>query len=143
MAVTKPQQFNPTPTGDQAQDHVQQALNATTEAVRRGPPPRQLVTGLNKNKPDQGVVFKPGQIVDIPHSLGKTPTGFNIAKVVTNTPQAGSAPYASPNLQVVQVTGPLGQKIMRLRYVAPTKYTTTTGQNEELTDSVRLHLELF
>lgn len=138
MAVTKPQQFNPTPTGDQVQDRVQQALNATTEAVRRGPPPRQLVTGLNKNAPGQGVVFKPGQIVDIPHTLGKVPTGFNIAKVVTNTPQAGSAPYAAPNLQVVPVTGPLGEKIMRLRYIAPKDDTGAA-----VTEPVRLHLELF
>lgn len=138
MAVTKPQQFNPTPTGDATQDRVQQALNATTEAVRRGPPPRQLVTGLNKNAPGQGVTFKPGQIVDIPHGLGKVPTGFNIAKVITNTPNAGSAPYASPNLQVVPMTGPLGQKVMRLRYIAP-----KDANGNDVTDPVRLHLELF
>lgn len=138
MAITKPQQFNPTPTGDAVQDRVQQALNATTEAVRRGPPPRQLVTTLNQNAPDQGVTFKPGQIVDIPHTLGKTPSGFNIAKVVTNTPNAGSAPYASPNLQVVPVPGPLGQKIMRLRYIAP-----KDANGNDVNDPVRLHLELF
>lgn len=138
MPVIKPQQFNPAPTGNQDLDRVQQALNATTEAVRRGPPPRQLVTTLNQNAPDQGVTFKPGQIVDIPHTLGKVPTGFNIAKVVTNTPNASSAPYASPNLQVVQVPGPLGEKIMRLRYIPP-----KDSNGDDVTTPVKLHLELF
>ena len=138
MAITKPQQFNPAPTGNQDVDRVQQALNATTEAVRNGPPPRQLVTSLSKNAPGQGVTFKPGQTVDIPHTLGKSPTGFNIAKVVTNTPNAGSAPYASPNLQVVPVPGPLGQKIMRLRYIAP-----KDDAGKDVDTPVRLHLEIF
>ena len=138
MAVTKPQQFNPAPTGDQDAGRVQQALSATTEAVRNGPPPRSLVTSLNKNAPDQGVMFKPGQTVDIPHTLGKVPAGFNIARVVTNTPNAGSAPYASPNLQLVQVPGPLGQKIMRLRYIPP-----KDDQGKDVMTPVRLHLEIF
>lgn len=138
MAITKPQQFNPTPTGDATQDRVQQSLNATTEAVRRGPPPRQLVTSMGRSAPGEGVVFRPGQTVDIPHNLGKVPTGFNIAKVLTDTSLASSAPYASPNLQVVQVPGPLGQKIMRLRYIAP-----KNDQGNDVTTPIRLHLELF
>jgi hypothetical protein len=88
--------------------------------------------------PDQGITFKPGQIVDIPHGLGRNAAGFNIAKVVTDTPNANSAPYAAPNLQVVEVPGPLGQKIMRLRLIPP------KDQNgDDILDPVRLNLEIF
>jgi hypothetical protein len=56
---------------------------------------------------------------------------------VTNTPNAKSAPYATPNLQVVEVPGPLGQKIMRLRYIAP-----KDDNGNDVLDPVRLHLEI-
>ena len=102
------------------------------------PPPSQLVTTLSKNRPGQGVKFKPGQTVDIPHNLGRTPNGFNIAKVITNTNQASSAPAAVPNLQVVEVPGPLGQKIMRLRYIPP-----KDSNGNEILDPVSLHLEIL
>jgi hypothetical protein len=88
---------------------------------------------LQKNRPNQGVTFKPGQTVDIPHQLGRLPAGFNIAKLLTNGNSASAMPSASPNLQLVPVAGNLGQKIMRLRYVAPAGST----------ESVRMHLELF
>jgi hypothetical protein len=88
---------------------------------------------LQKNRPNQGVTFKPGQIVDIPHQLGRLPAGFNIAKILTNGNASSAMPSASPNLQLVTVAGNLGQKVMRLRYVAPAGST----------ESVRLHLELF
>lgn len=132
-AVSKPQAYAPTPTGDTKIDDIQDAVKQTTQAARAAPPPRQVVTGLQKNRPNQGVTFKPGQTVDIPHQLGRLPAGFNIAKVLTNGNSASAMPSASPNLQLVPVAGNLGQKIMRLRYVAPTGST----------ESVRLHLELF
>ena len=132
-APTKPQAYAPTPTGDTKVDDVQDAVKQTTQAARAAPPPRQVVTGLQKNRPNQGVTFKPGQTVDIPHQLGRLPAGFNIARVLTNGNSASAMPSASPNLQLVPVAGNLGQKIMRLRYVAPTGST----------ESVRLHLELF
>jgi len=132
-AVSKPQAYAPTPTGDTKIDDIQDAVKQTTQAARAAPPPRQVVTGLQKNRPNQGVTFKPGQTVDIPHQLGRLPTGFNIARVLTNGNSASAMPSASPNLQLVPVAGNLGQKIMRLRYVAPTGST----------ESVRLHLELF
>ncbi|NBW22690.1 MAG: hypothetical protein EBR82_83570, partial [Caulobacteraceae bacterium] len=119
MAQTKPQQFVPAPSGDQALDKVQDVLRQTTEAVRNGPPNQTTVKSIVKNKPDQGIVFRPGQTVDIPHNLGRVPNGFNIGKVLTNTQLASSAPAAVPNLQIVAVPGPLGQQIMRLRYIAP------------------------
>jgi hypothetical protein len=143
MAQSKPSQFAVSPTGDESVDKIQNSLKQTTEAVRNAPPPRQAVTELTKNKPNQGIVFKPGQIVDVPHNLGKVASGFNISKIITNTPNGSSMPIANPNLQVVPVPGPLGQKIMRLRYVAPTRYNPATNQNETVDDPVRLHLELF
>lgn len=132
-APTKPQAYAPTPTGDTRIDDIQDAVKQTTQAARAAPPPRQNVTGLNKNSPDQGVKFKPGQTVDIPHQLGRIPAGFNIAKILTNGNSASAMPSATPNLQLVPVPGDLGHKIMRLRYIAPAGST----------DAVRLHLELF
>ena len=91
MAISKPQAYAPTPTGDTKVDDIQDAVKQTTQAVRALPPPRQMVTGLSPNKPGQGVVFKPGQVVDIPHSLGRIPAGFNIAKIVNQRPEIGRA----------------------------------------------------
>lgn len=143
MAIQKPQVYAPTPTNDARIDDIQDAVRQVSQAVRSAPPSRQLVKGLQPNRPDQGVVFKPGQIVDIPHQLGRTPSGFNIAKILTNGNSSSAMPSASPNLQLIPVPGELGQKIMRLKYVAPTSYNPATGKNETSTDSVRLHLELF
>jgi hypothetical protein len=137
MAQTKPQQFVPAPSGDQALDKVQDVLRQTTEAVRNGPPNQTTVKSIVKNKPDQGVVFRPGQTVDIPHNLGRVPNGFNIGKVLTNTQLASSAPAAVPNLQIVAVPGPLGQQIMRLRYIAP-----KDADGNDILDPVRLQLEI-
>lgn len=137
MAQTKPQQYTPAPTGDQTVDKLQDVVRQTTESVRNGPPNQTTVKSLIKNKPDQGVVFRPGQTVDIPHNLGRIPNGFNIAKVLTDTPLAKSAPAAVPNLQLVPVTGPLGQKIMRLRYIAP-----KDSDGNDIVDPVRLQLEI-
>jgi hypothetical protein len=137
MAQTKPQQFVPAPSGNEALDKVQDVLRQTTEAVRNGPPNQTTVKSIVKNKPNQGVVFRPGQTVDIPHNLGRVPNGFNIAKVLTNTPLASSAPAAAPNLQLVPVPGPLGQQIMRLRYIAP-----KDADGNDILDPVRLQLEI-
>ena len=137
MSGAKPEQFTPRPSGNAQLDRVQRAVSDSTDAIRQQPPPSQMVTSVTKGAPGQGITFKPGQIVDVPHNLGRVPTGFNIAKVVTNTPNAASAPYAAPNLQVVEVPGPLGQKIMRLRYIAP-----KDDQGNDVTTPVRLHLEI-
>lgn len=69
MAISKPQPYAPTPTGDTKIDDIQDAVKQTTQAVRALPPPRQVVKTLSSNKPDQGVTFKPGQIFDIRISL--------------------------------------------------------------------------
>lgn len=143
MAISKPQAYAPTPTGDTKIDDIQDAVKQTTQAVRALPSPRQTVKSLAPNNPDGGVLFKPGQIVDIPHQLGRVPAGFNIAKVVGNRPGPSGMPSQSPNIEMIPVAGPLGQRIMRLRYIAPTSYNPTTGKNEASTDPVRLHLELF
>ena len=137
MSGAKPEQFTPKPSGNAQLDRVQRAVADSTDAIRQQPPPSQTVTSLGKATPGQGITFKPGQIVDVPHNLGRAPNGFNIAKVVTNTPNAKSAPYATPNLQVVEVPGPLGQKIMRLRYIAP-----KDDNGNDVLDPVRLHLEI-
>lgn len=138
MAGAKPEQFTPRPSGNLTLDTAQRSIADATDAIRQQPPPSQLVTSLEKNRPGQGVKFKPGQTVDIPHNLGRTPNGFNIAKVVTNTNQASSAPAAVPNLQVVEVPGPLGQKIMRLRYIPP-----KDANGNDILDPVNLHLEIL
>lgn len=138
MAGAKPEQFTPRPSGNLTLDKAQRSIADATDAIRQQPPPSQLVTTLSKNRPGQGVKFKPGQTVDIPHNLGRTPNGFNIAKVITNTNQASSAPAAVPNLQVVEVPGPLGQKIMRLRYIPP-----KDSNGNEILDPVSLHLEIL
>lgn len=137
MAQTKPQQYTPTPTGDEAVDKVQEVVKQTTEAVRNGPPNQTTVKELDRNRPGQGITFRPGQTVDVPHNLGRQANGFNIAKVLTNTTLASSAPAAVPNLQVIPVPGPLGQKIMRLRYIAP-----KDSNGNDIVDPVRLHLEI-
>lgn len=138
MAGAKPEQFTPRPSGNLTLDKAQRSVADSTDAIRQQPPPSQLVTSLSKNKPGQGIQFKPGQTVDIPHNLGRSPNGFNIAKVVTNTNQASSAPAAVPNLQVVEVSGPLGQKIMRLRYIPP-----KDSSGNDILDPVNLHLEIL
>lgn len=138
MSGAKPEQFTPRPSGNAQLDRVQRTVSDATDAIRQQPPPSQTVTSLSKNSPGQGITFKPGQTVDIPHNLGRIPNGFNIAKVLTNTPKASSAPYATPNLQVVEVPGPLGQKIMRLRYIAP-----KDDQGNDVMTPVRLNLEIF
>lgn len=138
MAGAKPEQFTPRPSGNLTLDKAQRSIAEATDAIRQQPPPSQLVTSLTKNRPGQGIQFKPGQTVDIPHNLGRTPNGFNIAKVVTNTNQASSAPAAVPNLQVVEVPGPLGQKIMRLRYIPP-----KDSNGNDILDPVSLHLEIL
>lgn len=138
MAGAKPEQFTPRPSGNLTLDKAQRSIADATDAIRQQPPPSQLVTSLGKNRPGQGVKFKPGQTVDIPHNLGRTPNGFNIAKVITNTNQASSAPAAVPNLQVVEVPGPLGQKIMRLRYIPP-----KDANGNDILDPVNLHLEIL
>ena len=137
MAQTKPQQFVPAPSGNEALDKVQDVLRQTTESVRNGPPNQATVKSVIKNKPDQGIVFRPGQTVDVPHNLGRVPNGFNIGKVLTNTSLASSAPAAVPNLQIVPVPGPLGQQIMRLRYIAP-----KDADGNDILDPVRLQLEI-
>jgi hypothetical protein len=134
----KPSQFLARDTADPLANAMQESLAAVTKSLRQQPPPKQLVTSLGTQTPDQGVTFKPGQIVDIPHGLGRNASGFNIAKVVTDTPNASSAPYAAPNLQLVEVPGALGQKIVRLRYIAP-----KDDQGKDVTAPVRLHLEIF
>jgi len=138
MAGAKPEQFTPRPSGNLTLDKAQRSIAEATDAIRQQPPPSQLVTSLTKNRPGQGIQFKPGQTVDIPHNLGRSPNGFNIAKVVTNTNQASSAPAAVPNLQVVEVPGPLGQKIMRLRYIPP-----KDSNGNDILDPVNLHLEIL
>jgi hypothetical protein len=137
MSGAKPEQFTPRPSGNAQLDRVQRTVSDATDAIRQQPPPSQTVTSLSKSSPGQGITFKPGQTVDIPHNLGRIPNGFNIAKVLTNTPKASSAPYATPNLQVVEVPGPLGQKIMRLRYIAP-----KDDQGNDVMTPVRLNLEI-
>lgn len=137
MAGAKPEQFTPRPSGNLTLDKAQRSIADATDAIRQQPPPSQLVTTLSKNRPGQGVKFKPGQTVDIPHNLGRIPNGFNIAKVLTNTTLASSAPAAVPNLQLVPVAGPLGQKIMRLRYIAP-----KDADGNDILDPVRLQLEI-
>jgi hypothetical protein len=134
----KPSQFLARDAKDPLANAVQESLAQVTKSLRQQPPPKQLVSSLSKQMPDQGIMFKPGQIVDIPHGLGRNAAGFNIAKVVTDTPRASSAPYATPNLQVVEVPGPLGQKIMRLRYIAP-----KDDQGNDVMTPVRLNLEIF
>ncbi len=136
--LDKPPQYLTQEVEDPVANAVQDSLAQVTKAMRQQPPPKQLVTSLGTQTPDQGVTFKPGQIVDIPHGLGRNASGFNIAKVVTDTPNASSAPYAAPNLQLVEVPGALGQKIVRLRYIAP-----KDDQGKDVTTPVRLHLEIF
>lgn len=136
--LDKPPQYLTKEVEDPVANAMQDALTQVTKSIRQQPPPKQLVTSLGTQSPDQGITFKPGQIVDIPHGLGRSAAGFNIAKVVTDTPNASSAPYAAPNLQVVEVPGPLGQKIMRLRYLAP-----KDASGNDVTTPVRLHLEIF
>ncbi len=134
----KPSQFLVRDAKDPLANAVQESLAQVTKSLRQQPPPKQLVSSLSKQFPDQGITFKPGQIVDIPHGLGRVAAGFNIARVVTDTPNASSAPYATPNLQVVEVPGPLGQKIMRLRYIAP-----KDDNGDDVLTPVRLNLEIF
>jgi hypothetical protein len=135
----KPSQFLVRDAGDPLANAMQESLAQVTKSLRQQPPPKQLVSSITKQMPDQGVTFRPGQIVDIPHGLGRNAAGFNIAKVVTDTPRASSAPFAAPNLQVVEVPGALGQKIMRLRLIPP----KDDNGNDIPIDPVKLNLEIF
>lgn len=134
----KPTQFLAREAKDPLANAMQESLAQVTKSLRQQPPPKQLITSLSRQFPDQGITFKPGQTVDIPHGLGRVAAGINIAKVVTDTPRADSAPYAAPNLQVVEVPGALGDKIMRVRYIAP-----KDEDGNDVTDPVKLNLEIF
>lgn len=143
MAAEKPTQFLPKITEDPLAASVQRSLTQVTAAIREQPT-RNLITTGSPQRPGEGVVFKPGQTVDIPHGLGYGASSVNVAKAITNTPRAASAPYAAPNLQVVPVPPGLAGKIMRVRLIPPQRWNAAlpVPAYEDVLDPQRLHLEI-
>lgn len=137
MAADTPAQAPPPPATNVNVEKVQKEVAAASAAVKAQPPPSQTVRDLNTNSMNQGVMFRPGQTVDIPHKLGRVPTQVNPVRVVTNTNSANSAPAAVPNLQMVTVRNSAGKKMVRVRYIAP---KDDTGAN--INTPVRLHVEV-
>lgn len=114
-------------------------VRSVVAAAQKPPHPMQtqVITDLNKNSRDQGIKFTPGQPVDIPHSLGRAPAGVNVVRTINDTNAAKSAPAAAPNLQVISVRNATGQKVMRVRYIAP-----KDDLGKDIMTPVRMHLEV-
>jgi len=139
MPLEKPQQFLPQVTGNAAQDAAQDALAQVTQAQRnQGIQKRVVDSTAPAQPPGRGVSLNPGQTVDVPHSLGKEASSVGIASLINPRSNPGSAPSAYPNLQLIELPGDVGKRMVRVRYLAP---KDDKGNNLD-TPQIRAKLEL-
>lgn len=139
MALEKPQQFLPQVTGDAAQDAAQDALAQVTQAQRnQGIQKRIVDTPAPGMAPGTGIVLRPNQTVDVPHNLARQVQSASVASTINPLSNAKSAPTASPNLQVIEMPGDVGKRIVRVRYIPP---KDDTGKDID-SPAIRAKLEL-
>lgn len=120
MPIEKPQQFLPKPSGDEQLDATQDALSQVTQVQRNQGLKKQVIDGLApSDPPGRGIQLRPNQTVDIPHNLGKQVSSIGVASLINPMNNASSAPAAAPNLQLVELPGELGKRIVRVRYIPP------------------------
>jgi hypothetical protein len=120
MPLEKPQQFLPQVTGNAAQDAAQDALAQVTQVQRnQGIQKRIVDKEAPTQPPGRGITLKPGQTVDVPHNLGKVASSVSVASLINPMSNAASAPSAAPNLQVIEMPGDVGKRMVRVRYLAP------------------------
>lgn len=120
MPLEKPQQFLPQVTGDAAQDAAQDAISQLTQVQRNQGVQKRIVDAPSPDMaPGTGIVLRPNQSVDVPHNLARQVQSVGVASLINPLGNAKSAPAAAPNLQVVEVPGPVGKRIVRVRYIPP------------------------
>ncbi len=140
MPIEKPQQFLPKPSGNDSVDSVQESLSQVTQSARNQGIKKQVVEKLTPDQPPgRGIQLRPNQTVDIPHGSGKAIQSIGVASLVNPRNNAGSAPVASPNLQVIELPGELGKRIVRVRYIPP---KNDAGEDIANTPAIRAKLEL-
>lgn len=139
MPLEKPQQFLPKPSGNASLDSVQESVAQVTQAQRNQGLQKRVVEKLAPSEPPgRGIELRPNQTVDIPNVTGKNISSVGVASLINPRSNAGSAPIASPNLQVIELPGDLGKRIVRVRYIPPKK---DDGTDIDV-PSVRAKLEL-
>lgn len=122
MPLEKPQQFLPKVSGDEKLDSVQEALAQVTRAQRNQGIQKRIVDAATPNEPpDRGVQLTPNQTIDVPNPTGRSVSSVSVASIIDPRAGAVAAPIAAPNLQVVQLPGDLGKRIVRVRYIPPKK----------------------
>lgn len=120
MPLEKPQQFLPKPTGNESVDSVQETLSQVTQVQRNQGLKKQIVGKMSPgDPPGRGIRLRPNQTVDIPHTLGKPVSSISVASLINSINNSASAPVAAPNIQLVELPGELGKKIVRVRYIPP------------------------
>jgi hypothetical protein len=139
MPIEKPQQFLPKPSGNDSVDSVQESLAQVTQTVRNQGLKKQVVEKLAPSEPPgRGIQLRPNQTVDIPNTTGKNISSVSVASLINPRNNAASAPIAAPNLQMIELPGELGKRIVRVRYIPPKK---DDGTDIDV-PSVRAKLEL-
>jgi hypothetical protein len=139
MPIEKPQQFLPKPSGNDSVDSIQETLSQVTQAQRNQGLQKRVVEKLTpSDPPGRGIELRPNQTVDIPNATGKSISSIGVASLINPLSNAGSAPIASPNLQLIELPGDLGKRIVRVRYIPPKKDDGT----DVSVPSVRAKLEL-
>lgn len=139
MALEKPQQFLPKASGNDSLDNVQETLAQVTQVQRnQGLQKRVVEKVVPSEAPGRGIQLRPGQTVDIPHSLGKQASSVALAGLINPKSNAASAPIATPNLQVIEMPGDIGKRMVRVRYIPP-----KDDNGEDIpTPQIRAKLEL-
>lgn len=139
MPIEKPQQFLPKPSGNDSVDSIQETLSQVTQAQRNQGLQKRVVEKLTpSDPPGRGIELRPNQTVDIPNATGKNISSVAVASLINPRSNAGSAPVAAPNLQLIELPGDLGKRIVRVRYIPPKKDDGT----DISVPSVRAKLEL-
>ena len=139
MALEKPQQFLPKASGSDSLDNAQEALAQVTQVQRNQGLQKRVVEKMAPTEaPGRGIQMKPGQTVDIPHSLGKQASSIGLAGLINPMANAASQPSATPNLQVIELPGDIGKRMVRVRYLPP----KDDDGNDLATPQIRAKLEL-
>lgn len=122
MPLERPQQFLPKTSGNEPLDAVQESVAQVTQVQRNQGLQKRVVEKLSPSEPPgRGIELRPNQTVDIPNATGKSISSVAVASLINPRSNAGSAPVAAPNLQLIELPGDLGKRIVRVRYIPPKK----------------------
>lgn len=122
MPIEKPQQFLPKATGNSSLDSVQESVAQVTQVQRNQGLQKRVVEKMApSDPPGRGIELRPNQTVDIPNATGKSISSVSVASLINARSNPGSAPVAAPNLQLIELPGDLGKRIVRVRYIPPKK----------------------